>query len=150
MSARFGITTDFEAGLWSIQILSRIHKQRDLTALNRKGTRQQRPELPVVTPPGVWVNTEDINSTYSLKKRKQGRKHGALRPQKPLRLIRDGEVGGSGILYLTRTRYIVTTRMILHKVGSWVSHFVENRSEASKVLCSCSRHTPTRSTKTTI
>ena len=25
------------------------------------------------------------------------RKHGALRPQKPLRLIRDGEVGGSGI-----------------------------------------------------
>ena len=29
-----------------------------------------------------------------------------LRPQKPLRLIRDGEVGGSGILYLTPTRYL--------------------------------------------
>ena len=45
-----------------------------------------------------------------------GRKHWALRPQKPLRLIRDGEVGGggSGILYLTPTRYTVTTRMILH------------------------------------
>ena len=42
------------------------------------------------------------------------RKHWALRPQKPLRLIRDGEVGGSGILYLTPTRYAVTTRMILH------------------------------------
>ena len=28
--------------------------------------------------------------------RKEGRKHGALRPKKPLRLIRDGEVGGSG------------------------------------------------------
>ena len=42
------------------------------------------------------------------------RKHGALRPQKPLRLIRDGEVGGSGIIYLTPTRYTVTTRMILH------------------------------------
>ena len=27
----------------------------------------------------------------------EGKKHGALRPQKPLRLIRDGEVGGSGI-----------------------------------------------------
>ena len=27
---------------------------------------------------------------------KEGRKHGALRPQKPLRLIRDEEVGGSG------------------------------------------------------
>ena len=26
-----------------------------------------------------------------------GRKHGALHPQKPLRLIRDGKVGGSGI-----------------------------------------------------
>ena len=25
------------------------------------------------------------------------RKHGALRPQKPLRLIRDGEVGGGGV-----------------------------------------------------
>ena len=25
-----------------------------------------------------------------------GRKHGALRPQKPLKLIRDGEVGGPG------------------------------------------------------
>ena len=42
------------------------------------------------------------------------RKHWALRPQKPSRLIRDGEVGGSGILYLTPTRYTVTTRMILH------------------------------------
>ena len=27
----------------------------------------------------------------------EGRKHGALRPQKPLRLIRDGQVGGSTI-----------------------------------------------------
>ena len=45
------------------------------------------------------------------------RKHWALRPQKPLGLIRDGEVGGGGgqeYLYLTPTRYIVTTRMILH------------------------------------
>ena len=43
------------------------------------------------------------------------RKHGALRPQKPVRLIRDGEVGGSRILlYLTSVRYTVTTRMILH------------------------------------
>ena len=45
----------------------------------------------------------------------KGRKHGALRPQKPLRLIRDGEVGGSGNLYLTPTRYAATTtRMTLH------------------------------------
>ena len=43
------------------------------------------------------------------------RKHGALRPQKSLRFIGDGEVWGSGSLYLTSTRYTVTTtRMILH------------------------------------
>ena len=42
------------------------------------------------------------------------RKRLALRPQKPLRLIRDGEVGGSGILYLTPTRYTIATRIILH------------------------------------
>ena len=45
------------------------------------------------------------------------RKHGALRPQNPSRLVRDGEVGGSGILYLTPTRYTATTRMILHEGG---------------------------------
>ena len=48
---------------------------------------------------------------------------GALRPQKPLRLIRDGEVRGSGILYLTPTRYTVITRRLCVKVGSCVSHF---------------------------
>ena len=31
-----------------------------------------------------------------------------------IRLIRDGEVGGSGISYLQPTRYTVTTTMILH------------------------------------
>ena len=45
------------------------------------------------------------------------RKHGALRPQKPLRLIRDGEAGGSGILFVTPTRYTVTARMTLHQRG---------------------------------
>ena len=32
-----------------------------------------------------------------------GRKHRALRPQKPLRLIRDGEVGWSGIIFIPYT-----------------------------------------------
>ena len=41
-------------------------------------------------------------------------KHGALCPQKPLRLIGDGEDGGREFLYLTPTRYTDTTRMILH------------------------------------
>ena len=42
------------------------------------------------------------------------RKHGALRPQKPLRLIIYWEIGGREFLYLTPARYSVTTRMILH------------------------------------
>ena len=44
--------------------------------------------------------------------RRNGKKHGALRPQKPSRLIRDGEDEGGGrgqeFLYLTPTRYTVT------------------------------------------
>ena len=40
------------------------------------------------------------------------RTHGALRPQKPLKLIRDGE--GSGIFISNPTRYTVTARIILH------------------------------------
>ena len=46
------------------------------------------------------------------------RKHGALRPQKPFGLITGmlewGGGGGRDCLYLTPTRYTVTTRMILH------------------------------------
>ena len=45
-----------------------------------------------------------------------------LRPQKPLRLTRDGEVGGGReFLYLTPTRYTVTARKTL-QVGSRMSH----------------------------
>ena len=58
-----------------------------------------------------------------LLEKSQEREHGALRPQKPLRIIRDGEVGGSGILYLTPTRYTVTTRMILHYGGQLCEPF---------------------------
>ena len=52
----------------------------------------------------------DLGAETSLSK-----KHGALRPQKPLRLIRDGEVGGSGFKKknLTPTCYSVTIRMAL-------------------------------------
>ena len=34
---------------------------------------------------------------------RKGRRHGALRPQKPLRLISDGDVGGSGIFFIPKT-----------------------------------------------
>ena len=44
---------------------------------------------------------------HCLANRDQGTKHWALRPQKPL-------LGGRECLYLTPTRYTVTTRMILH------------------------------------
>ena len=40
-----------------------INKQREITALDRQGTQQQRPESPTVTPPGVRVNTRYINFT---------------------------------------------------------------------------------------
>ena len=49
-----------------------------------------------------------------LEKAVTGRKHGALLPQKPIRLIWEGEVGGLGILYLTPTHYTVTSRMTVH------------------------------------
>ena len=45
------------------------------------------------------------------------RKHGAVRPQTPVRLIRDGEVGGREFLYLTPTGYTVTTKMTVHYGG---------------------------------
>ena len=50
--------------------LYRINKQREITALDRQGTQQQRPESPTVTPPGVRVNIRYIGSTKgtSLKK----------------------------------------------------------------------------------
>ena len=40
-----------------------INKQREMIALDRQGTQQQRPESPRVTPPGVRVNTWYVNST---------------------------------------------------------------------------------------
>ena len=55
-----------------------------------------------------------------------GEKHGALRPQKPLRLIKDREVRGSGILYLTpqsrRCHHRNGSALTLRQ-GSCVSHF---------------------------
>ena len=50
------------------------------------------------------------------------RKHGALHPQKPLRLIRDGEVGGSGILY-TLLATLSSPEQFCIEVGSCASHF---------------------------
>ena len=47
-----------------------INKQRGITALDRQGTQQQRPESPTVTPPGVRVNTRYINSTKGTSSKK--------------------------------------------------------------------------------
>ena len=54
---------------------------------------------------GFFLACDDFGKMFGHYSRKEGRKHRALRPQKPLRLIRDGEVGGSGISYLTPTLY---------------------------------------------
>ena len=48
-----------------------INKQRKLTALNRHGTEQKRPESPTGTPPGMRVNTfrvHKLHQRYILKK----------------------------------------------------------------------------------
>ena len=57
---------------------------------------------------------QDVNKRLFIECFEAGRKHGALRPQKPLRLIRDGEVGGREFLHLAPTRYTATTRKTLH------------------------------------
>ena len=43
---------------------------REIIALDRQGTQQQRRESPTVTPPGVYVNTKCINSTKGTSSRK--------------------------------------------------------------------------------
>ena len=40
-----------------------LNQRREVTALNRQGTQQQRPESPTVAPFGMRINTEYINST---------------------------------------------------------------------------------------
>ena len=55
----------------------------------------------------------------------EGRRLGALRPQKPLRLIRDGEVGGSGS-FISNTCSLHCHHQndaAIRYVGSCVSHF---------------------------
>ena len=51
------------------------------------------------------------------------RKHGALRPEKPSRLIRDREVGGSGISISNTYLLQSPPEWLCIKVGSCVSHF---------------------------
>ena len=38
------------------------NQEREIIALDRQGTQQQRPKSPMVTPPGMRVNTRYINS----------------------------------------------------------------------------------------
>ena len=87
----------------------------------------------------VWAESQDSVHKPQFLKRKESqsrsnrgpsayqpaveRKHGALRPQKSLRLIRDGEILGSVILYLTPTRYTVTTIMTLLSGGQLCEPF---------------------------
>ena len=54
---------------------------------------------------------------------KEGSEHGALRPQKPLRLIRDGDVGRSGIFMSNTYSLHCHHQNDCIKVGSCVSHF---------------------------
>ena len=47
-----------------------LNQQREIIALDRQGTQQQRPESPTVAPPGMRVNTRYINSTKGTSSKK--------------------------------------------------------------------------------
>ena len=64
-----------------------------------------------------------LHPTPPQEKPTKGRKHGALRPQKLLRLIRDGEVGGSGIFISNTYSLHCHHQNDCIKEGSCVSHF---------------------------
>ena len=52
--------------LWPAAVLrlsALLQETKEIIALDRQGTQQQRPESPTVTPPGVRVNTRYKNST---------------------------------------------------------------------------------------
>ena len=44
-------------------ILADTTRQREIIALDRQGTQQQRPDSPTVTPQSLRVNTRYVNST---------------------------------------------------------------------------------------
>ena len=109
--------------------------------------------LIVMTPPSLsWRLTgTDKRTTLDMQERERhththrGRKHWAFRPQKPLRLIRDGEVGGSGVLYLTPT--LSPPEWFGIKVGSCVSHFNVSLIVWAKSQDSVHNHNFTREEK---
>ena len=45
---------------WGLEPLCGINTRRELIVLNRQGTQQQRPELPMVSPSDKWVNARYI------------------------------------------------------------------------------------------
>ena len=51
-----------------------LSKRREMTPLDRQETQQQRPEWPMVSPPGMRVNTRDINSTKDTSSKKKKKK----------------------------------------------------------------------------
>ena len=59
----FDFTRFFPAGKKDI-------REREIIALDRQGTQQQKPEPPTVTSPGMRVNTRYINSTKGTSSKK--------------------------------------------------------------------------------
>ena len=59
--------TEFTCHQYKVQNIkfhdSFINTQREIIVLNRQGTHQQKPEYPMVTPPGRRVNVRYISST---------------------------------------------------------------------------------------
>ena len=65
LSLHYNIKTTESDSIQKLSIYGRTNKRRELTALNRQGTQQQRPESLTVTPPGMRMNTGYINPTKS-------------------------------------------------------------------------------------
>ena len=63
LSLHYNIKTTESDSIQKLSIYGRTNKRRELTALNRQGTQQQRPESLTVTPPGMRMNTGYINAT---------------------------------------------------------------------------------------
>ena len=62
--------THFLRKPWSLTVFCTIIKQKEIIALDRQGTQQQRPASPTVTTSGMRVNTRYINSTKGTSSKK--------------------------------------------------------------------------------
>ena len=81
---------------WLREASWQINKQREIIALDRQGTQQQRPESPTSSPSGVRVNMNYTNSTKGTSSKKEGNM-GLYVHRNHSGLLGTGKLGGSRI-----------------------------------------------------